>query len=81
MRMDVQLLVPVFLCLYSIYLVVLLPFRRIFFHNVFYFFSFWIFNILVPCYIINLQFLMNIVRSKLFTFVIFSIIQDSLDYI
>ena len=31
MRMDLQLLVPVFLRLYSIYLVFILPFRMIFF--------------------------------------------------
>ena len=37
MRTDLQL-VPVFLCLYSIYLVVILSFRMIFFHNVFCFF-------------------------------------------
>ena len=40
MRMQLQLLVPVFLCLYSIYLVVILPFRMIFFHKVFCFISF-----------------------------------------
>ena len=33
-------LVPVFLCLYSIYLVVMLPFRMIFSHNIFCFISF-----------------------------------------
>ena len=40
MRMDLPLLVPVFLCLYSLYLVVMLHFRMIFFHNVFCFISF-----------------------------------------
>ena len=39
MRLDLQL-VPVFLCLYSIYMVVMLPFGMIFFHNVFCFISF-----------------------------------------
>ena len=39
MRMDLQLLVPVFLCLYLIYLDIL-PFRMISFHNVFCFISF-----------------------------------------
>ena len=38
MQMDLEL-VPVFLCLYSIYLVVMLPFRMIFFHNMFCFIS------------------------------------------
>ena len=38
MRMGLQL-VPVFLCLYSIYLVVMLPFRMILFHVSRYFFS------------------------------------------
>ena len=38
-RMDLQL-VPVCLCLYSIYLVLMLPFRMIFFHNIFCFISF-----------------------------------------
>ena len=32
MQMDLQPLVPVFLCFYSIYLVVMLPFRMIFFY-------------------------------------------------
>ena len=36
----VKTLVPVFLCLCSIYVVVMLPFEMIFFHNVFYFISF-----------------------------------------
>ena len=39
-QMDLQLLVSLFLCLYSIYLVAMLHFRRIFFHNVFCFISF-----------------------------------------
>ena len=40
MPMHLQLLVPVFSCLYSIYFVVMLPFRMNFFHNVFCFISF-----------------------------------------
>ena len=40
MRMDLQLLVPVLLCLYSLYLVNMLSFRMIFFHNLFCFISF-----------------------------------------
>ena len=40
MRMDLQLLVPMFLCLHFIYLFAMLPFRMIFFHNVFCFISF-----------------------------------------
>ena len=40
MRRDLQLLVPVFLWMYSIYLVVVLPFRMIFSLNVFCFISF-----------------------------------------
>ena len=39
MQMELQL-VPVFLCLNSVYLVVRLPFRMIFFNNVFCFISF-----------------------------------------
>ena len=35
MQMDLQLLVPVFLCLCLIYLLVMLFFRMIFFHNMF----------------------------------------------
>ena len=35
MQMDLQLLVPLFLCLYLVYLVFILPFRMVFFHNVF----------------------------------------------
>ena len=40
MQMDLKLPVPVFLCLYIKYLVVMLPFRMISFHNVFCFISF-----------------------------------------
>ena len=40
MRMDLQLLVPVFLCLYSLYLVNVLSYRMIFFHSLFCFISF-----------------------------------------
>ena len=40
MGMDLQLLVTVFLCLHPIYLVVMLPFRMIFFQNVFCFIFF-----------------------------------------
>ena len=80
-RIDLQLLVLVlvFLCLYSIYLTIMF-----FFHNMFcfiYFFSMWVCNILVTCYKICLQFLMKIFYNKLFAFVLFSIIHDSLDYI
>ena len=35
MQMDLQLLVPLFLCLYLVYLVFILHFRMVFFHNVF----------------------------------------------
>ena len=48
---DLQLLGPVFLCLYSIYLVVILPFFITCFAL---FFSLWICNILIPCYKIRL---------------------------
>ena len=39
MQTDLQL-VPLFLCLYSVYLFVMLPFRMVFFHNLFCFISF-----------------------------------------
>ena len=67
-RMDLQVLVPVFWFLYSIYLVTMFSFRMIFRHNLFCstFFSSKICNTLVPCYMIDLQFLMKIFRNKLF---------------
>ena len=77
MVMYLQLLVPVFLCLYSMYLVAMLYFRMIFFHNLFYFITFP--RKLVPCYKIYLQFLTKVFLSKLPALVLFSIIQDSLD--
>ena len=80
-RMELQILVPVFLCLCSIYLVDMLSSRIIFFHNLFCFISF-------PCKFaifwslkVYLQFLMKIFRNKLFALVLFNIIQDFLDYI
>ena len=48
MRMDLQP-VPVFLCLYSKYLVVMLPFRTVYFHSMFFFIFFLVsFNVSVP---------------------------------
>ena len=81
MQMDLQLLVSLFLCLYLVYLVFILPFRMVFFHNVFCFLLFMNLQYLVPSCKIYLQFLMKMFRNKLFTCVLFSIIHDSLDYI
>ena len=77
MQMDLQLLVPVFLCLYSIYLVKL-PFRMTFFHNVF-----------CLSFSMNLQYFSPLLQdlfaifneNLLLAFGLLSIIQDSLNYI
>ena len=59
--MDLQL-VPVFLCLYSICLIVMLTFRMIFFHNVF-------------CFVF---FLMNLQYSSPFLQDLFIIFKENL---
>ena len=65
---DIKL-VPVFLCLYSVCLVVMLPFRMIFFHNVFSFISFpQEFAVIVPCYKIYLLFYLVSIRIFKITF-------------
>ena len=55
--MDLEL-VSVFLCLYSIYLDVMLPFRMILIHNMFYFVSF----------LLNLQYFSALLQDTFVTF-------------
>ena len=82
MRMDLQLLVPVFLCLYSMYLVVMLAFRMIFFHNEFCFIPFPLYLQYFSSLLQDLfAFSMKIFGNEVFTLELLSIMKDSLDFI